>query len=346
MVTPGGSPEMASATVPLNPFWLLTAMDVVALAPVPTCTLAGVAESVKLAGAATVMTRELLLVIAPALPETVTVEVPDAAAALACKVSVLVRVAAAGLKVADTPAGRPETAKDTVPLNPPDGVTVMVLALLPPWGTLSVAGAGAMLKPVPAITVRWMVAAPLTLPDVPVKVTVEVPTIAELAAVRVSVLTPVELTALKDAVTPAGRPDAARETAPLKPFWGVIVTLVAKDAPCATLTVDGAAAMVNDGDCVTVIPIRVVPLMLPEVPAMVMVDVPAAAEMPAVRVRMLEVMALAGLKEAVTPVGNPKAARFTALVKPCCALMVMVLALLAPGASETVDAEEDKRNSV
>jgi hypothetical protein len=73
------------------------------------------------------------------------VELPSAAPAVALNVSVVVRVAAAGLKVAVTPEGRPETEKVTMPLKPVCGATVMVLTPLPPWGTLRLAGDGAML---------------------------------------------------------------------------------------------------------------------------------------------------------------------------------------------------------
>ncbi len=56
------------------------------------------------------------------------------------------------------------------------------------------------------------------LPDVPVMVTVAVPTAAVLLAVRVSALVLVVLLGLNEAVTPEGRPEAERLTLPLKPF--------------------------------------------------------------------------------------------------------------------------------
>ena len=56
-------------------------------------------------------------------------------------------------------------------------------------------------------------------------------------------------------------------------------------------------------------------------------------------------MALAGLKDAVTPAGNPDTARFTAPLKPCCVLMVMVLTPLPPAAIESVDADEARLNA-
>jgi hypothetical protein len=68
------------------------------------------------------------------------------------------------------------------------------------------------------------------LPDVPVMVRVDVPAAAVLAAVNVRVLLP-EVTAPNDAVTPVGSPVAAKATVPVKPFWGVIVTVLVALAP-------------------------------------------------------------------------------------------------------------------
>lgn len=71
------------------------------------------------------------------------------------------------------------------------------------------------------------------LPDVPVIVIVDVPGEVELAALRVSVLVlaVVALVGLKDAVTPVGRPDAARVTVPVNPFCGAIVMVLVPLAP-------------------------------------------------------------------------------------------------------------------
>jgi len=59
-------------------------------------------------------------------------------------------------------------------------------------------------------------------PDVPVTVTLYFPRAAELLAVNVIVLLPVVGLGAKDAVTPLGRPDAERATAPVNPYWGVM----------------------------------------------------------------------------------------------------------------------------
>ena len=60
-------------------------------------------------------------------------------------------------------------------------------------------------------------------PDVPVMVTVEVPVVAELLAVKVTTLLPVVGLVAKVAVTPVGSPLAARVTLPVKPPTSVTV---------------------------------------------------------------------------------------------------------------------------
>ena len=64
-MTPDGNPEAASATVLLKPFKAVMAMVLVTVAPALRLTLAGVAETVKLAGAATVIAIVVLLVMVP-----------------------------------------------------------------------------------------------------------------------------------------------------------------------------------------------------------------------------------------------------------------------------------------
>ena len=57
-------------------------------------------------------------------------------------------------------------------------------------------------------------------------VTVEVPVAAVLLAVRVKELVVVAEIGLKDAVTPLGKPDAAKLTLPVKPFRGATVMVL------------------------------------------------------------------------------------------------------------------------
>ena len=66
---------------------------------------------------------------------------------------------------------------------------------------------------------------------VPVMVMVDVPVLAVLAAVSVSELVLVVEAGLNEAVTPVGRPDAERATAPLNPPDGTTVMVSVPDAP-------------------------------------------------------------------------------------------------------------------
>jgi len=75
------------------------------------------------------------------------------------------------------------------------------------------------------------------------------------------------------------------------------------------------------------------------VPVIVTAAVDEGAELAAVSVSVLIVVAVAGLNDTVTPSGRPDAARFTESLKPFCALMVIVLLLLVPALIARVDAE-------
>jgi hypothetical protein len=72
-------------------------------------------------------------------------------------------------------------------------------------------------------------------------VIVPVPVLAAALAVNVNVLDDVAGFGLNAAVTPLGRPEAARLTLPLKPFAGLIVTVLVPLLPCTTLNVFGVA---------------------------------------------------------------------------------------------------------
>ena len=70
------------------------------------------------------------------------------------------------------------------------------------------------------LTVRGKLVLSAKEPDVPVTVIMYCPRLAVLLAISVSVLLPVVGFGLKDAVTPLGRPDTARFTLPVNPYWG------------------------------------------------------------------------------------------------------------------------------
>jgi hypothetical protein len=81
----------------------------------------------------------------------------------------------------------------------------------------------------------------VSVPLVPVTVTVAAPKVAVLDAESVRVLVPVVEAGLNEAVTPLGNPLTVKATLPAKPLDGVtVMTLVAID-PWLTVTVAGAA---------------------------------------------------------------------------------------------------------
>src|SRR5208282_1602446 len=180
------------------------------------------------------------------------------------------------------------------------------------------------------VTVRVSVAVFVKAPEVPVMVTEAVPVVAVPLAVSVKVLVAVAGLGLNTAVTPTGRPDADRLTAPLKPFWGVTVIVLVPPAPCAKVKVLGEVESVKLGGVVTLKAIVAVFVKLPDVPVIVTVAVPVVAVLLAVSVSVLvEVVGLVP-KAAVTPLGRPDAVRVTAPENPPRSVTVMVLVPPAP----------------
>ena len=77
-------------------------------------------------------------------------------------------------------------------------------------------------------------------------------------------------------------------------------------------------------------------------PVTVTMAVPMAAEAEAVSVRVLEVVVVAALKEAFTPLGKPEADKLTLALKPFCGVMAMVLPPLAPCVMVKLAGEADR----
>ena len=333
-LTPVGRPEAAKVTLPENPLVGLTVIVLVPLLPWTILKVLGEAESVKFGAAVTV---RLMVVVSdvrpPEVPVIVTVVGPPAVAkALAVRVSTLVPVVGLVAKPAVTPLGRPEAAKVTLPVNPLVGLTVIVLVPLDPWAMLKVLGEAEIVKLGCGVTVRLMVVVCVNALEVPVMVTVAgPPMVAEALAVRVSRLVPVVGLVAKPAVTPVGRPEAARVTLPVKPLVGLTVIVLVPLDPCATLRVLGEADNVKLGGGVTVRLTVVVWVKLFDVPVMVtVVGPPVVAEALAVRVSTLVPMVGLVAKPAVTPVGRPDAAKVTLPVNPLLGVTVIVLVLLLP----------------
>ncbi len=88
--------------------------------------------------------------------------------------------------------------------------------------------------------------------------------------------------------------------------------------------------------------IEVVLVKLPEFPVMVTGKVPVVAVLLAVNVKVLDPAVLAGLKEAVTPLGKLVADKLTLPLKPFCGVTVTVLVPLAPCATLRLLGEADR----
>jgi hypothetical protein len=149
-------------------------------------------------------------------------------------------------------------------------------------------------------------------------------------AVRVSALVLVVLVGLNDAVIPLGKPEADKLTLPLKPFCGVTVIVLVPLAASKTLRLLGDADNVKVPTLFTVSETVVVLVKRPAVPVMVTLLVPTAAVLLAVNVNVLVFAVLAGLNDAVIPLGSPEADKLTLPLKPFRGTTVIVLVALLP----------------
>jgi hypothetical protein len=98
-----------------------------------------------------------------------------------------------------------------------------------------------------SLTVSAIVVLPVRLPDVPVMVTVEVPVVAELLAFSLSTLDAVVGFVPNEAVTPLGKPDAARVTLPVNPFRSATVMVSVPLLPWVTDKLDAEGDSVKLG---------------------------------------------------------------------------------------------------
>lgn len=132
-VTPVGSPDAASATLPVKPLSSVTVMVLVPVLPKATVRSPGEAERVKPGIAVTVSVMDVVTgVSVPEVPVMVIGYAPATVVAATANVTTLELVDEAGLNVAVTPAGIPDAANATLPANGLTSVTVMVsVPLLP-----------------------------------------------------------------------------------------------------------------------------------------------------------------------------------------------------------------------
>lgn len=175
------------------------------------------------AGAATPVTSsDVIALSVPEVPVIVTVAGEKVAELLAVNVKTLDPVVAGfEEKLAVTPLGNPVAVKFTLLLNAFTGITYTVDVAEPPGCKLISLGPVAIVK-FGVLIVKEKVAEAARLPEVPVIVIVEFPGSAEPLTAKVIVLSGVPLPVAgfgeKDAVTPLGRPDAARVTLPVNPY--------------------------------------------------------------------------------------------------------------------------------
>ena len=108
-----------------------------------------------------------------------------------------------------------------------------------------------------------------------------------------------------------------------------MIVLVPLD-PCVRFKLFGDTDRAKFGIAFTVRLIVVVLVRVPEVPVMVIGTVPVLAVLLAVSVKVLEVVAGFGPKDAVTPVGRPDTDKLTLPLKPYWGVILIVLVLLAP----------------
>jgi hypothetical protein len=196
----------------VNPFRRFTLTKVVPEVPWPISRLPP--ESAKV-GAETVKVRAVDVVWLPDFPVTVALYCPRLAELLAVKVTVLFPVVGFGEKDAVTPLGRPDAERVTLPVNPFRAVTLTKVVPEVPWPMLVLPAESVKFG---TKTARGRITGTVWFPDLPVIVTLYCPRLAELLAVKVTVLLPVVGFGEKDAVTPLGRPEAERVTLPVNPL--------------------------------------------------------------------------------------------------------------------------------
>lgn len=202
-------------------------------------------------------------------------------------------------------------------------------------------------KPVgPVLTVRAMVAVTgVSVPEVPVMMTVEAPAVAVALALKVTTLLPVAGLVANAAVTPLGRPDAASVTLPVNPPTSVTVMVSVAVMPWVIERLAGDAARVKPGVdfVVTVRPMEADAVRLPEVPVTATVAAPTVAVLLAVSVSTQLPLPVMGVlqPETVTPLIEVGKVMVTVPVNPPWSVTVMVSVALPPCAIDRVAGEAE-----
>ena len=150
--------------------------------------------------------------------------------------------------------------------------------------------------------VSAMVVDAVSVPEVPVMVTLEVPAAAVLLAANVTMLVAVAGFVPNVAVTPVGKPDAARVTAPVNPPTSVTIMVSVALLPAVTDSAAAETESLGPPSAVTVSAIVVDVVSVPEVPVIVQLVRSKESEEELVRVTVEEPVAgiVAGLKTGTT----------------------------------------------
>jgi hypothetical protein len=180
-------------------------------------------------------------------------------------------------------------------------------------------------------------------PLVPSILMVEVPVVAVLEAVTVTVVVAVPLAAgvteagEKEQPTPAGRAEQERLTGFANPFTEVTVQLRAPIPPCSRVSVEGLQAIEKVGWGAVIVSER--PTVFASVllvASTLIVEAPTVAVLDAETVRVVVAVPLAagvteaGEKEQLAPEGRAEQARLTAVANPFCDVTVQVLVSVPP----------------
>lgn len=277
------------------------------------------------------------------VPWMVMVEVPACAELLAKNDSTVLPVVELGVNDAVTPDGTPDALKVTAPVNPLMSFTVIV-SVAPAFGetvTVFEAGVSVKLPEFAAFTVSAICALAVVLPEVPVMVRVEVPAAAVLLAVSVNALLLMAGLVPNEAETPFGSPEMERLTLPLNEPVSTIVIVSAPLFPSVNDrdVLEGASTKLPDDFAAIVSAMVVEAVNVPDVPVIVTTEVPGVAELLAVNVITLLVVAGLVLNAAVTPLGKPDTASDTAPVKPLTSVTAMVSLPVPPTVTERVLAD-------
>ena len=128
---------------------------------------------------------------------------------------------------------------------------------------------------------------------------------------------------------------AVSETLPVNPPVPVTVTMSLALPPGTTETAEVVGARFKMGGALIVSAIVVDDVILPAVPVIVTVALPMVAALPTVNISPLAPVVGLVPKLAVTPLGNPDAARVTLLVNPLAPVTVMVSEAVFPCITES-----------